>query len=450
MITCNSAGHMGERSTRRGVGTLVSLFSGALGLDIGLERCGFVPRLALEVDRRALETIALNRPKLPVIGKRIEGVASDEILATAGLKRGEVTVVSAGPCCQSFSTVGTRGSISDPRGGLFRHFCRIVDDVRPRFFVMENVKGILSAAVKHRPLDLRGPGHPPLSQEELLGSALRVVCDELAALRYYVVFGLLNAADYGVPQKRWRVFFIGSRDGEDIALPAPTHYDSSSRPRSRSQRHEWVTLRQAVLGIKPRNWTDFSSDRKKLLKLLEPGQNWRDLPERLHREALGAALDSWGGRSGFSRRLAWDEPAPTLTTAPDGRATTLCHPDEDRPLSVEEYAALQQFPPRWKFGGSISQQYVQIGNAVPVGLGKAVGRVLLTAMRVTERSGPNLEYRQRKGRIVCGDPSLAARLRKQRKTQLHPAKLRTNGDPDEARKWLLASATPPVLQFLES
>jgi DNA (cytosine-5)-methyltransferase 1 len=427
----------------------ISLFSGALGLDLGLDAAGFRLKLAVEKDAWAVKTIQLNRPRLPVIDKSIEEVTSAQILEKSGLKKGEVTLISAGPCCQSFSTVGNRKSLSDPRGSLFRHFCRIVKDVRPRFFVMENVKGILSAAVKHRSLNERGPGHPPLSKDELLGSALNVVCRELAALDYHVVFGLLNAADYGVPQKRWRVFFIGSRDGEKISLPEPTHHNpNGSEPNSKLK--NWVTLKEALVGIRAKHWCDFTTDRLELLEGLNSGQNWRDLPARLHRRALGAALDSWGGRSGFCRRLDWDEPAPTLTTAPDGRATMLCHPTKSRPLAVEEYAALQQFPPKWQFAGSVRQHYMQIGNAVPAGLGKAVGRALLKAIQATEEHGTTTENRERCGQVVCGDPQLDSRLRNRQKTQLHPPRLRTSPDPKAARKWLMASAGQQELGFSES
>jgi DNA (cytosine-5)-methyltransferase 1 len=320
---------------------VISLFSGALGLDIGLDNAGFSLSLAVEKDPWAVKTIHLNRPRLPVIEKPIEEVTSAEILEKSGLKPNETTIISAGPCCQSFSTVGNRRSIADPRGSLFREFCRVVADIRPRFFVMENVKGILSAAVKHRILNERGPGYPPLTRDEVLGSALSVLCKELADLNYHVVFGLLNAADFGVPQKRWRVFFIGSRDGEEISLPMPTHQDIGRATRNEKTLTPWVTLREALTGVRAKHWCEFTQDRVALLRHLRPGQNWRDLPPKLHPRALGAAFNSWGGRSGFCRRLSWSEPSPTLTTAPDGRATTLCHPTADRPLSVEEYAALQ-------------------------------------------------------------------------------------------------------------
>jgi len=426
----------------------ISLFSGALGLDLGLEAAGFPLRLALEKDHAAVETIRLNKKNLPVIDKSITEVSANEILETSGLHSDEVTLISAGPCCQSFSTAGKSHSVKDPRGNLFFDFCRVVEEIRPRFFVMENVKGMLSAAVRHRPLNERGAGFPLLVREEYLGSGLDLIREKLGKLGYYVIFGLLNAANFGVPQKRWRVFFIGSRDGEDIHFPEQTHCTPDLCEKKRLP--AWKTLRAALDGVKSKKWCEFMEDRKSLLSHLKAGENWRDLPEGLHRKALGAALDSWGGRVGFCRRLSWDDPAPTLTTAPDGRATTLCHPSKLRPLSVEEYAALQVFPPSWKFSGSVRQQYIQIGNAVPVGLGTAVGAGIMEAIRKTESEGLPKDAKDRLGKVVCADPELDRRLKNRKTTQLHPAHLRKIKDPEQGRLWLLASGDQPYLEFSET
>lgn len=111
--------------------------------------------------------------------------------------------------------------------------------------------------------------------------------------------------------------------------------------------------------------------------MLKPGQYWRNLPENLQQEALGKSYYAGGGKTGFLRRLAWDEPSPTLVTHPAMPATDLAHPEEDRPLSVEEYKRIQEFPDDWKLEGGLVQQYKQIGNAVPVSLGKAVGKLLV-------------------------------------------------------------------------
>jgi DNA (cytosine-5)-methyltransferase 1 len=419
------------------VSPALSMFSGAMGLDLGLEQHGFCVRVAVENNRAAVETIKQNRPDIAVIDRSIADVCTDEILKEAKLKASEIVLISAGPCCQSFSTAGKRHSIADPRGNLFYDFCRVVREVRPRFFVMENVKGLLSAAVKHRPLNERGAGFPPLTKEEQLGSALKLIRAELAKLNYHVIFDVLNAADFGVPQKRLRVIFIGSRDGEEIRLPRPTHADPKEAIKKKLL--PWVTLRKGLRGVVSKEWAEFSEQRLAMLKMLKPGQNWRDLPEHLHRDALGAAADSWGGRGGFCRRLAWNEPAPTLTTAPDGRATTLCHPRKDRPLSVEEYAVLQQFPTIWQFSGSIHQKYMQIGNAVPIGLGAAIGKELLRTIRKTAKAGLPREAAKRRGNVTCADPEFEERLKKRKKTQLHPPHLRKINNAAETRKWLIAS-----------
>ena len=413
-----------------------------MGLDLGLEDAGFKTAVTVETNTWAVATIESNRPRLPVIPRKIETVTSKELLTKGSLRAGEVCVVSGGPCCQSFSTAGKRGSLADSRGGLFRDFTRIVAETRPRFFVMENVKGILSAAVKHRTLNERGPGNPPLEPDEELGSALRVILKELGELGYYVIFGLLNCADYGVPQSRRRVIFIGSRDGEEIYLPKPTHRENPTNGEPR-----WVTLREAIGDLKGPNPVEinFSDRDQKLLKMVKAGQNWSDLPPEFQEEALGAAFKSWGGRSGFCRRLRWDKPAPTLTTSPVGRATTLCHPTRLRPLTTREYAVLQQFPPNWKFEGSATQKYIQIGNAVPTGLGLAIGTMLRDVMKRTARKGLSAEATNRKGLVVCADPVLARSIKKQPRTQLHPPRLLKSSDPAKIREWLHAVPTQSLL-----
>jgi len=405
---------------------VISLFSGALGLDLGLERAGFSIRVAVDCNRFAAETIRRNRPEIPVINRPIEKVSTEEILKAAGLRAGEPVVITGGPSCQAFSTAGQRGSLSDPRGVMFREFLRVVREARPKFFVMENVRGVFSAAVRHRPLGQRGPGFPPLMPEEELGSAFGRILRELKRLNYYVVFDLLNAADFGVPQVRERVIFMGSRDGDPVACPKPTHtrYSPNGKP-------GWVTLHEALKGLRDAHpeFVALLDSQKKYLKMVPEGGNWRDLPPRLRAPALGKAYKSWGGRVGFFRRLAWDRPAPSLTTRPNSKATMLCHPEELRPLTVREYARLQQFPSDWEFDGGTPQQYIQIGNAVPVGLGKAIGKAVRKAM-----SGP--KRRARKGAIVCLNEGLLTRLANRPTTVLNPIRMRKVKRPGAAAKWL--------------
>ncbi|MFM7407454.1 MAG: DNA cytosine methyltransferase [Cuspidothrix sp.] len=357
----------------------ISLFTGAYGLDLGLEQAGFHTVTVVEKDRDAVKTIALNRPFLQesAIAREIQNVTSQQLLEEGGrvlnlgraLQPQEVDLVTGGPPCQPFSTAGKRGSVMDPRGSLFMDFIRIVKEVQPRFFLMENVKGLLSASLRHRPIHQRGKDYPPLEPDEVPGSALKVVLSEMKAIRYNVVYNLLEAADYGVPQNRERVIFISSRDGETPTFPIPKYCkDGKILPK-------WRTLKYALTDLvdpKP-EFMSYSESRLKYLRLLEAGQNWKHLPEELKQEAMGGAYNSGGGKVGFYRRLSWDKPSPTITTSPHQKATDMCHPVELRSLTVRESAKIQTFPDDWIFYGSVSSKYKQIGNAVPVLLAKELG-----------------------------------------------------------------------------
>ena len=407
---------------------LISLFSGALGLDLGLERSGFELRAAVEADRRAAATIAANRPDLPLIPERIEDVDPATIHRAAKLGGKLPTLVTGGPSCQSFSTAGRRRSLDDDRGNLFRYFVDVVRELRPRFFVMENVPGVLSATVRHRPLAERGPGFPSLHPEEQHGSAIRLILEELKALDYYVVFGVMNAADYGSAQRRTRLIFLGSRDGEELRLPPPTHDQSG-----REGRRRWRTLRQALDGLDDSApaFAALSPAAIEIMSQVPAGGNWRDLPASIQRQALGKAADSWGGRSGFYRRLAWDSPTPALTTNPISRATMFVHPDQNRPLSVREYARVQGFPDDWLFEGGVRDQYVQVGNAVPLAVSEALGSELARLISQDKRSS-----HKRKGVIACADPALIERFNARPRTVLNPQRMRAIQGTAEAKEWL--------------
>lgn len=411
--------------TRHRKRPVISLFSGAMGLDLGLESAGLDLVMALERYKFPVATIRRNRPDLPLIDRPIEEVTSDEILEAAGLKPGEAFAVVGGPSCQVFSTAGQRKSLGDPRSTMFRHFVRVIRDTRPAFFVMENVRGLLSAAVRHRPLSERGPGYPPLADDEQLGSAFAVVARALRKLGYYCVFDVLNAADFGVPQTRQRLVILGSRDGRRLQMPPATHSDAGA-----NGLEPWRTLGQALAGLHddPPEHYQFCPAKERYLRLVPEGGNWRDLPQDLHRAALGSAYDSWGGRSGFFRRLSFDNPSPALTTRPDSKATSLCHPTELRPLTVAEYARIQQFPDHWTFEGPVRKKYEQVGNAVPTGLGAAVGRALLTAARSHARP-------ERLGRFESFNLDLLAKLARRPKTIVNPPRMRKDDAENSLSDW---------------
>lgn len=349
---------------------VISLFSGAMGLDIGMAKAGLNVVVGQDFDNACVETMKANGHN--VLGGDIRNIQPQELLDIAGLNVGEPFMICGGPPCQPFSTAGKRLGINDPRGSLFMDFIRMIDYIRPRFFVMENVKGIMSAPLKHVPTAERDNSDPA----QKLGTVLDVILSEFGKLGYKTVYGLLDAVNYGVPQFRERFVLIGSRDHEDIFLPIPTHFQTHQNPAYR-----WKTVGEAIRDLEnvKSECATLSPERKKYLHMVPEGGNWRDLPEEIIPEAMGGAYTSGGGKVGFYRRLSYAQPSPTITTSPAQKATMLCHPKFDRPLSVKEYARIQQFPDDWVFIGTTAAKYRQIGNAVPVGLGTAIGLSVLAA-----------------------------------------------------------------------
>ncbi|MFN7118338.1 MAG: DNA cytosine methyltransferase, partial [Saprospiraceae bacterium] len=228
------------------------------------------------------------------------------------------------------------------------------------------------------PHNQRGADFPPLSPEEQEGGALYYIISKLEKAGYAISFNLYNAANFGTPQKRERVVIICSRDGRKAPYLIPTHAEHGEFGLP-----EWRTFKEAVKNLKniQHHYIKFPEKRLKYYRQLKAGQNWRSLPLETQQEALGASFFAGGGKTGFLRRLAWDEPAPTLVTHPAMPATDLAHPAEDRPLSVEEYKKIQEFPDEWKIEGSLLEQYKQIGNAVPSSLGKAIGTLILKLIK---------------------------------------------------------------------
>lgn len=197
---------------------------------------------------------------------------------------------------------------------------------------------------------------------------------EFRKLGYSISHAQLNAANYGVPEKRERIVVIGHR-GERVPIPSPTHSENGEFGTKK-----WNTLRSCIGDMEHRtdlHYTELRKRSRPYMKILKEGQNWRNLPEDMAMQAMGKAYFLSGGKTGFLRQLKFDEPSPTLVTSPTMPATLLCHPTQLRPLSIEEYARIQQFPDSWTFNGRLETIYKQIGNAVPVGLGQAVGQQIM-------------------------------------------------------------------------
>jgi DNA (cytosine-5)-methyltransferase 1 len=347
----------------------VSFFAGARGLDIGLERAGLECIAANEIDPAAVNTIRTNAPNLPLYAEDIRLVTAKRLLGDLKIEREELFAIVGGPPCQAFSTAGRRKGLNDERGNVFLHFLKLITEVRPKYAVFENVRGLLSAPLLHRPHDQRHD-QIPLKVEEQPGGALQLILAQLQDAGYRTTFNLYNTANFGVPQSRERLIFIASRDGYSVPHLQPTHSQLA-----RGDTKHWVTLREAIEPIAhiKHHHSDFPAKRLEFYKLLAPGQNWRSLPPDLQREAMGESFNSGGGKTGFYRRLDWDRPSPTLVTRPTMKATDLCHPTKLRPLSVEEYAAIQTFPVDYKFAGNLDDQYRQIGNAVPCKFAQHIG-----------------------------------------------------------------------------
>lgn len=349
---------------------VISLFSGAMGLDIGLTKAGLNVVIGQDSDDACVKTMRANGYK--VLEGDIREVKPQQLLDLVGLQVGEPFLICGGPPCQPFSTAGKRLGINDPRGSLFMDFIRMIDYIRPRFFVMENVKGIVSAPLKHVPLAERDEKDP----EQRLGTVLDVILSEFNKLGYKTVYGILDAVNYGVPQFRERFVLIGSRDNENIFLPIPTHFQMHQ-----NREYQWQPVRSVIgnLEYADGECATLSEERLKFLKMVPEGGNWRDLPENIIPIAMGGAYTSGGGKVGFYRRLSFDQPSPTVVTSPVQKATMMCHPTQNRPLSVKEYARIQQFPDDWVFIGTTAAKYRQIGNAVPIGLAEAIGKAVIAA-----------------------------------------------------------------------
>ena len=368
---------------------LLSFFSGAMGLDIGLHKVGFKTLLACEIDKASRETITANNPKIGLIGD-IRNYTTKEILEYAGLEnKEEVDLIVGGPPCQAFSSAGNRMGLADERGNVFLKFIEVIENIKPKFAVIENVRGLLSATYSINLKEEEEIYLPP-ELKELKGATMYYIYNRLRDSGYQISFNLYNSANYGTPQSRERVIIVCSRVNDYVPYLKPTHSKDGE-----FDLKKWNVLKNAFKGLNGNNdeYIKFPEKRLKYYRLLKAGENWRNLTEELQKEALGKSYYLGGGKTGFYRRLSWDKPSPTLVTHPAMPATDLCHPEEDRPLSVSEYKRIQEFPDKWKIKGSLINKYKQIGNAVPVSVGKAIGQLIISLSRNEELENiPKFKY----------------------------------------------------------
>jgi DNA (cytosine-5)-methyltransferase 1 len=341
-----------------------------MGLEIGLEHTGLFKTIAcVEIEPRFCETIRINRdagrigtPDILIIEKDIRTLNPKELLRQLGVEVGSLELLTGGPPCQAFSVFGRRRGLQDPRGQLVFEFIRFVREMQPRVFLMENVRGLMSMRI---------------DDSKSKGSLFQLIQEEFGKAGYQTDTFLVNSANYGAPQIRERVIVIGNRFNVLADFPKPTH---SNRHSDRLK--PFATLGDAIRDRPDPDPTimDFSPRKKRYLAKVPPGGNWRSLPVDTQKESMGKSFYLSGGRSAYWRKLTYDYPCPTVVTMPNHAGTCLCHPEELRPLTVGECSLVQGFPRDWKFAGSPSEKYAQVGNAVPSVLGEVSGKAVASLL----------------------------------------------------------------------
>ncbi len=393
--------------------TAVDLFSGAGGLTLGLVDAGFDVRFSADRDEACEATHRRNLPSIPFARANIEHLAGTAILRETGLKAGELDLLVGGPPCQGFSIIGQR-KIWDARNGLVGRFVRIAEELQPRCVLIENV-----------------PGLATLEQ----GAVLREIGRQFAQAGYSVECAELLAAQYGVPQMRWRMFFIAWRNdqGRTGGFPTPTHGRTGigdlvpNRTITPAEMEGFLTIGEAIGDLPAIEAGESASTydqapktpyqlamragAPKLLanhyaarlapqnlariRALGAGQDWRDLPDALLPESMRRALRKDHTRR--YRRMCWDGVARSIITRfRDPKSGEYTHPEQHRTISIREAARIQSFPDWFVFEGSYTQQYDQVGNAVPVLLGRAVAteiRKLLEGGRTRKAVAVKSRYR---------------------------------------------------------
>jgi DNA (cytosine-5)-methyltransferase 1 len=325
---------------------VLELFAGAGGLAVGMEKAGLKCVALNEIDKWACKTLRSNRPTWNVLEGDIKSFDFSEYY-------NKVDVVTGGFPCQAFSYAGKKLGLNDARGTLFYEFARVVKEVNPPICIGENVRGLLS--------------HEG-------GNTLKGMISILDEIGYKVVpVQVLKAINYNVPQKRERLILVGIR--KDIGKSFTDLKYDYPRPYKRVYNLEDALKKSDLFDceVPKSDGSKYPRSKIEVLDLVPQKGYWRDLPTDIQKSFMGGSYYLGGGKTGIARRIGWDEPCLTLTCSPAQKQTERCHPEETRPFTVREYARIQTFPDDWKFEGSVAQQYKQIGNAVPVNLGKEVG-----------------------------------------------------------------------------
>jgi len=376
--------------------TAIDLFCGAGGLSEGLRQSGFHVLAGNDFDGVAGETYTSTHPEAKFIAGPVQDVSADKLLKLAGLTKGELNCLVGGPPCQAFSVYNHKRGMHDDRSQLFQQYLRLVEGLNPSWIVMENVTGIMSAGQ---------------------GAAVHAILRGLREFGYHVESRILRAEEYGVPQERRRVVFLGNRTGEPIIWPMQTHGDGlipfvtikdaigdlpalangedlgAVKYISKAKGKYQEFIRTNSTSITNHSAPQLSSVNLKRMKFIPEGGSWRDIPFELLPEGMKKAR-----RCDHTKRygrMAWDGLSCTILTKCDVHWGAYIHPEQDRAISVREAARLQSFPDSFHFLGSKTDQYIQVGNAVPPLLGKAIGDAVVLAQSV--ESGRANEKRRAAG-----------------------------------------------------
>jgi len=318
--------------------SFIEVCAGGGGLSSGLIKSGFIPILLNDNNSDCCKTLKRNHPNANIICGSMDNIDYSSYI-------GKVDLLTGGVPCQSFSQAGLRKGLEDPRGDLMLKFIDILNLIKPKLFMIENVKGLLT-------------------HEN--GETIKKIINALNKNDLYnITYKCLDASKYEVPQKRERVFIVGVLKSINRSFEFPE--ESLNKK----------VLKDVLVDVPPSSGLKYNPTKQELFKMIPQGGCWINLPENLQKEYLGNSYNSGGGKRGILHRLSMEKPSLTLLCTPSQKQTERCHPLEERPLTIREYARIQTFNDDYEFIGSINSQYKQIGNAVPVELAKHMGKALI-------------------------------------------------------------------------
>ena len=361
--------------------TVIDLFCGAGGLSEGFRQAGYKILFGSDVDPTFGETFSRSHAGAQFLAKPIQALSSSEILTVTGLCKGQLDVLVGGPPCQGYSVYNHGRGEHDPRAGLFREYLRIVRELSPKWLIMENVTGLLSISS---------------------GQLIQTISDEITKLGYVVEWRVLRAEDYGVPQERRRVVFIANRIGAPIMFPEMGYGDKlkpfttiwdaigdlpllvcenlANYPTAPSTDYQ-SQMRQGNPKLANHYGPKLGKVNQERIRHIPQGGSWRDIPFDLLPEGMKRAKRSDHTKRYGRPRLS--DLSCTILTKCDIHWGAYIHPIENRAFTVREAARLQSFPDQFVFYGSMTEQFVQIGNAVPPMMAKSIANsITLSSARI--------------------------------------------------------------------